>query len=442
MQSNFYFQRNFYLSLIAISILFVLSYAYNPLFVYAKIILALYIICIIIEGYALHKASHQFELIREVTDKLYLGDIQNIRYKVTNNNNFKLKMELYDELPFQLQHRENITTTIIESKNTLILNHNVLPLERGLYSFGNSFLFIQNTKSNFLSYRKTFLNSQDIKVYPSVIQMQKYELQMFSKNAILSGVRNIRRIGESDEFEHIRPYLTGDNIKSINWKATSRQSQLKVNQYQVTKSQPVYCVIDKGRAMKMPFFGMTLLDHAINSALVLSNIILKKYDKVGLITFSDKMGSILKAQSLSGQLEKISQHLYNQKTAYKEPNFELLYYVMRQQISRRSVMLFYSNFEHLVDLNRHLPYLKMISRKHLLVVIIFINTEIQKVMHLECTKKSDIYLKTTAQTNIREKEEIIQKLHLNGIQAILTKPENLNINVINKYLEIKSKMMY
>lgn len=442
MLKKFYFQSAFYNLLIAIAILFALSYAYEPLFIISKIILLLYIIYLIRDAYILKKSSQQITCNRIVTEKLSLGDVQTIKYELTNNSTLDLDLELYDELPFQLQHREGIVDASIKANESIFVKHRILPNERGLYEFGNSHVFIRRKKLNLIGYKNTFVNPQEVKVYPSVIQMQKFELKMFSKNAILSGVRNIRRIGESDEFEHIRPYLNGDNIKSINWKATSRQSQLKVNQFQVTKSQSVYCIVDKGRAMKMPFYGMTLLDHSINSVLVLSNIILKKYDKVGLITFSDKIGSIVPSQSLSGQLEKISQNLYNQKTAFKEPNFELLYYVMRQQISRRSVLLFYTNFEHLIDLNRHLPYLKMISRKHLLVVIIFVNTEILKITDLECEKKSDIYLKTTAQSSIKEKEEIISKLRLNGIQAILTKPEDLNINVINKYLEIKSKMMY
>lgn len=95
-----------------------------------------------------------------------------------------------------------------------------------------------------------------------------------------------------------------------------------VNQYQDEKAQDIYSIIDKGRTMKMPFNGMTLLDYSINSSLVMSNIALKKDDKAGLAIFSNKVTSFVKADRMSTQLNTISETLYKEKTAY--PNMTLL----------------------------------------------------------------------------------------------------------------------
>ena len=92
-----------------------------------------------------------------------------------------------------------------------------------------------------------------------------------------------------------------------------------VNQYQDERSQSVYSLIDKSRTMKMPFDGMTLLDHSINSSLVISNIALRKDDKIGLMTFSDKLGVHIKADKLGGQLFKILENLYRQKRVTTRP---------------------------------------------------------------------------------------------------------------------------
>ena len=278
-------------------------------------------------------------------------------------------------------------------------------------------------------------------VIPSIKQMKQHELQVFSKTAILSGIRKVRQVGENDEFEHIRPYAQGDNFKSINWKATSRTRELMVNQYQNSRHQDIYCILDKGRSMKMPFDGMTLLDYSINSILSLSNIILKKYDNAGLISYSDKMGTILKSSAKKGQLERISQMLYNETTGFKESNFELLLQVTRRVISNRSIWLYYTNFETPHDLRRQLPYLRMMAKRHLVVVIIFINTELLETSEMVCETKSDIYLRTFAEKTIMEKELIKRKLIQNDIQTVLTRPKDLSINVINKYLEIKAKRL-
>jgi len=349
---------------------------------------------------------------RSIHDKLSLGDEQHIKYAVTNDNAFPLDYELTDELPMQLQHRGYIHRTAILKEETNNIKYRIRPTVRGLYSFGDLHAFISFPYLGFLQRRVTH-----------------------------AGIRRVRQVGENDEFEHIRNYTQGDNIRSINWRATSRRGELMVNQYENSKSQMVYTIIDKGRSMKMPFNELTLLDYAINSSLVLSNIILKKYDRAGLITFSDKIGAIIKASSHQNQLQKITSYLYNQVTGFKESNFELLFYTLRKTISRRSVMIFFTNFEHKSDLKRNLRYLKILNKKHLLVVVMFKNTELEALRDQPTRKIKDIYYKTFAEKSIIEKEKIANELKANGIQVILTAPEDLSVNVVNKYLEIKAKRM-
>ena len=438
---NTYLTSRFFYAISFCIFLFVLAYSYESLFLLAKIVLVLFGAVVLYDWSILFRSRHNINCTRSVLEKLSLGDDQAIHYKLINNSNLSVKCTLYDELPEQLQHRTFIFQDHLPKGKSIEKDHLIRPEERGEYKFGRLLLYVLNPKMGFVQKRLVFEHHFDSEVHPSIIQMRKYELQVFSKNAILSGVRQIRKIGENDEFEYIRPYMQGDNIKSINWKATSRKNELVVNQYQNTRSQMVYSIIDMGRSMKMPFYGLTLLDHAINSALVISNIILKKYDKAGLITFSDKIQTIVRAKSITGQLENISLQLYNQKTQFKESNFELLYHTTRRQISRRSILLFYTNFENEVDLDRYLPYLQRLSQRHLLVVILFINTEILKTAEMKCETKSDIYRKTFAEKAISDKERIAYRLNINKIQTILTTPEDLSINVINRYLEIKNKRM-
>jgi len=441
MLKSYYISNRFYILLGACALFFVIAYSVPSLFIVAKLCLLALFIAIIVDGFILKSKGFDIVCTRSVLEKLSLGDEQAVTYSIENPSNIAFDFELVDEMPTQLQHRKNIALGQLEAYEKEAIEFIIRPIERGKYEFGKTFLYISNPKIGLLQKRMSFDNNFDAEVHPSIIQMRKYELQVFSKTASLSGIRRVRNIGENDEFEHIRQYIQGDNIKSINWKATSRKNQLMINQYQNSRSQMVYCIVDKGRAMKMPFHGMTLLDHAINSALVISNIILKKYDKVGLITFSEKIGAVVNSKASQHQLEMISQKLYNQKTSFKESNFELVFHTIRKQISRRSILLFFTNFEQKYDLERNLSYLRSLAKKHLLVVILFENTELRDAAEMECVTKSDIYLKTFANRTLVEKEEIQRLLNINGIQTILTKPEELSINVINKYLEIKSKRM-
>jgi uncharacterized protein (DUF58 family) len=438
---SFFLNERVYVIMIGI-IAFMILAAIFPLLYYPSIVaLVAFIVTLIYDGYTVRKLSSQMNGTRVVTDKLSLGDVQHITYVLRNENEELVKIDLIDELPAQMQYRDKIATLSINGRDNRTIVHQIKPLTRGKYNFGCMYAFVSSAKLSLVSYKKLLGEDQMVAVYPSIIQMKKFALQIFSQTASFYGIRRVRTIGENDEFEHIRNYVIGDNIRSINWKATSRKGELLVNQYQDSRSQMVYSIIDKGRAMEMPFDGLSLLDYAINSSLVISNIVLQKYDKSGLITFSNTIDGMIKAESNLNQLEAISQALYKQVTAFKEPNYELLYFTIRKSISKRSILFLYTNFEDKYDLQRNLKYLRLINRQHLLIVISFINSEIELAANGTADTHEEIYVKNIAQSAMVEKEVIMKEIKNAGIQVILTRPEDLSIMVINKYLEIKAKRM-
>ena len=191
----------------------------------------------------------------------------------------------------------------------------------------------------------------------------------------------------------------------------------------------------------MPFNGLSLLDYAINTSLAISNIALKKYDKAGLITFSDKIGATVKADRKANQLNKILHALYNEQERPLEANYELLYHIARKLVNGRSLLLLFTNFESMNALDRVLPLLRRINNLHLLVVIFFENAEVQDFVRQEVKTVEGIYTQTVAQKFLAEKAAMSQKLRQHGIQSILTRPEDLSMNTINKYLELKSRGM-
>jgi uncharacterized protein (DUF58 family) len=370
-----------------------------------------------------------------------LGDLQQIKYVLDNESGYDLNCDIADELPYQFQYRSTLGTTNLRKNDKTTFEFDIIPTERGEFHFGKLFLILSTKHFGLVKYRKKAEEEFIVNVYPSIIQMKRHAIQIFSKTASSYGIRKVRMVGENDEFEHLRSYVSGDNIKSINWKATSRKNEIIVNQYEDSKSQSIYCLVDKGRAMQMPFEGLSLLDYSINSTLVISNIILQKYDKAGLITFSNTISSMIQADNKQVQLQTINEHLYKQTTDFKESNFELLYYTLRQKMNRRSILFLFTNFEQLHEVEDNEYFIKAIAKKHILVVISFINTEILQATKVDCHFKSEIYEKTIAKSLYNEKFKIMSVMQSYGAQVIMTTPDKLNINVINKYLEIKAKRM-
>jgi len=435
-----YINLRFFILLGVIVVVFLASYAFNFLFPVAQVILSALLAVLLVDIFILFQKKFRIAAVRVVKSQLSLGDENKVEILLTSRFNLPVKVALIDELPFQFQIRDFKLKTFLKPAQRRRMAYHLRPVKRGEYLFGNINLYISSF-IGLVQRRQIVQSRQAVATYPSVIQMKKYELRVFAKTSSDMGIKRIRRLGHNNEFEQIKNYVQGDDIRSINWKATSRKAELMVNQYQDERAQQVYSVIDKSRTMRMPFEGMSLLDYAVNSSLVISNIALKKYDKAGLLTFSDKLGARLKSERHSRQMQRILENLYKQKTQFLEANFELLYYGIRNFVKGRSLILLFTNFESLHSLQRALPLLRRINRQHLLVTIFFENTEIIEAGKKQAENIEDIYFKTFAEKAMMEKRMMAYELRKYGIQTILTTPANLSIDTINKYLELKSRGM-
>lgn len=439
-----YLNNRFFLLFGTVSLLFAVSYMLPAMFWGAVVAGGLAVVLVALDAYKLFASPKPILVTRRLPKVMSLGDENSVRINLKNTTRTRFEVELLDEMPMQFQQRDFSIQVSILPKGKKEISYPIAPVVRGKYEFGHVNLFLSKpwrltAPFGYLQRRLQMEEPAEIAVYPSVLQMKQYELLALNRLSSQQGLRKIRRIGHSYEFEQIKEYVRGDDYRSVNWKATGRRSRLMVNQYEDERSQQIYCVIDKSRSMRMPFEEMSLLDYAINSTLALSNIVLKKYDKAGLISFSDKIGTVLRADRKANQLGKIQELLYKEKERQVEANFELLYHATRKLLNGRSLVILYTNFESMYALDRALPMLRRIGKLHLLLVIFFVNTEVEKVAYREAESLEQIYTQAIAQKFLTEKSAMVQKLQQHGIQALLTKPEDLSANTINKYLELKAR---
>lgn len=435
------FAYRFFVCLGVIAATFVMSSLWEPLFLLASLLLLGVVVATIYEYLILRKLADRSSVQRSVDQRLSLSDFQQIDYNLVYTGDRHLLVTLTDELPYQLQDRRPIAEALPITEGSYDLSQSIRPVVRGDYNFGCMRLYVQLRRPGLLQYMREQEQEQTVPVYPSIIQMRRYALMIFEQTALKRGIRRIRQVGENDEFEHLRQYQQGDNIKSINWKATSRKGELIVNQYQDTRSQSVYCILDKGRTMEMPFEGMSLLDYSINTILTISNIALRKYDKAGLVTFGTEVSTSLAAENFPHQLEQIASILYREQALHQEAGFEALLHFVRRRVQRRGIVFLFTNFEAPSDLDRAMPYLRAISRKHLLIVIAFRNAELDRASEEPVEDDLDYYVQTLAADYKYQKHDLMQRMQLQGIHTIYTTPADLSVDVINKYLEIKARRL-
>jgi uncharacterized protein (DUF58 family) len=435
---NLYLNNRFFWSTGSLAVLFILCFILGNFIIIPKILFFVLLGTVLTDLILLFRVQRGLKGERIVADRLSNGDENEIKVFLENYYAYPVTLRIFDELPYQFQKRDLEFNVQLPPGETKYIQYYLRPVKRGEYFFGAVNVIVSSPLA-LVSRRFKFSADKITPVYPSYLQMRKYELMAIHNRLLDTGVKKIRRIGQNQEFELIKDYVSGDDFRTVNWKATARRSRLMVNQFQDERSQQVYSLIDKGRVMQMPFNGMTLLDYAINASLVISNIAVKKSDKAGLITFQDKIGSILPAGRNNNQMSRIQEVLYNQRTAFLETDFSVLYSTVRRVISHRSLLLLFTNFESIYSLQRQLPYLLNLSRMHLVVVIFFENTELKELINQPAKDLKRIYYKAVAERFSFEKKLIVTELKKHGIQSILTTPEKLTINTINKYLELKAR---
>ena len=433
-----YLSKRVFYVLALLIVLFLFSYWVHTLYPIALVGLFLLAVLTLFDSILLFKKRDGILATRQLPEKFSNSDLNEVTLSIQNKYGFTISYDIIDEIPVQFQKRDFLKSGEISARAKKILLYNLRPVDRGVYTFGRLNIYV-SSPLNFVKRRFSFGKDQTVKVYPSFIQMKKYAFLAIDNKLTQFGLKKIRRIGHTMEFEQIKEYVSGDDVRTINWKATAKRGNLMVNQFQDEKSQPVYSIIDASRVMKMPFEGLTLLDYAINSALAFSNIALKKNDKTGLLTFSNTIHNHLAASSKKTHLNTILEVLYSIKTNFLDSDFGRLYAEVKRKITHRSLLLLYTNFEHLSALERQLPYLKGLSQKHVLVVIFFENTELDNLISKKATSTPEIYHKTVAQKMDYDKKLMVKELEKHGIQAVLTRPEDLSVKTINKYLEIKAR---
>ncbi len=436
---SLYLHKRFFFAIVLLATGFLVSFWIPAIYPVMWIMLLAFLLLFIFDCIALFK-SPSLKAQRILPDKFSNGDENPVKISITNDYPFRIYLEIIDEIPVQFQKRDFLKELEIPARSSVSLTYKLKPAERGEYIFGKLNIFC-STGISLARRRTTFQKDQMVKVYPSFLQMRKLDFLAINSKISQPGLKKIRRIGHTMEFEQIKEYIPGDDVRSINWKATAKQGGLMVNQFQDERSQPVYSIIDMSRAMKMPFNNLSLLDYAINSSLAFSNIALKKNDKAGMLAFAHEVRNFVPAGSKITHLNLILESLYNIDTGFLDSDFGLLYTHIKRKLPQRSLLMLYTNFEHISSLRRQLPYLLALAKKHLLVVIFFENTELEKLINSSASSIPEIYDQTIAEQFSFEKRLMAMELQKYGIQTILTKPEELSISTINKYLEIKNRGM-
>ena len=401
--------------------------------------LAVFAALVLADGLLLWATRGGVKATRAVPDRLSNGDPNEIAVRVASRYRFPVRVRVLDERPVQFQARDAGVVLALGPRGHAATRYVLRPTRRGVYRFGAVNLYAASPLGLVLRRFRAAADAEAA-VYPSVVQMRRYALLATSNRLTEVGVKRVRRVGHTFEFDQVRPYVPGDDRRSVNWKATARRGgALAVNQFGEERAQPVYVLLDMGRTMRSPFDGLTLLDHAVNAALVLANVALLKGDRVGLVAFDDAVETVVPADRRPGQLARLLDALYRLETGFHDPSYEAVVAAGGRVLRQRGLVLLFTNVETRPGLDRQLPYLRRLARGHRLVVVFFENTGLADVLTRPATRAEDVYVRAVAEGLDAEKREIARELERHGIGVVLTHPSRLTVDALNRYLALKAQ---
>lgn len=429
----------FYLAVIVVIVVLASGQLWPPLFYAGAALLALLAVALVVD-IALLWMRRGITASRRCSQRFSNGDDNPVSLLVENHFPYAVNLEVIDEVPHVFQRRDLSFALRLPAGGDGTVDYTLHPTTRGVYGFGHIRAFA-TTPIGLVQRRFTCGDPVDVAVYPSYLMLNQYELLAITGNLTMMGIKRIRRVGNNTEFEQIKSYVQGDDYRHINWKASARTHQLMVNVYTDERSQQVINVIDKGRIMQQAFDGMTILDYAINASLVLSYVALHRDDKAGVITFADKIDDMVKPDRGPSHINSILECLYRQTTKFAESDYSSLVAGVNTLVGRRSLLVLYTNFLDYTSMMRQLPYLRQLNSHHRLLVVFFIDEERREFISRQPHSVKQYYEHAIAEKIDHEQYLIVSTLRQHGIISLLTSPQQLSVNVINRYLEMKSRQL-
>ena len=398
------------------------------------------LVCFAFLDYVTSPLFDRVEVAREMDSKFSLGAENAVVVRIRNNSRHGLRCWLKDDFPVAFQFDQVVHEFQVEPRSTYVLTYHLKPVRRGLYRFEDIHLRCVGVLG-LVSRQRRVSAGTEVKVYPNLLEVQKYELLVRRGMLHEMGLKSSRQFGEGTELERLREYHPDDNYRRIDWKATSRRHRPIVREFETERSQDIVIMLDTGRLMALPIGDLVQLDYAINTALMTSYVCTLKGDKVGLLAFSDTVHQYIAPKPGRKQFLAMLELLYDVQEQLVEPSFEYAFEYLASKHRKRALIILFTNILDKESAGELSTYMAQLAKHHLVVCVTLTDSNILALAELSPRESKEVYRKVIAEKLLREKREALEVLVRHGVITIDVPAHQLSMAVINKYLELKGRSM-
>lgn len=395
---------------------------------------------LLLADWRLASSGDAFEVTRTHDDKLSLGADNTISLSIRNRQPRSVPFWLRDEPPDRWVDEAIVLRGLLPANAVWRGSYTVHPLRRGDYRFDNLTLRWQGPLGLFIR-QKTFDAGAPVKVYPNLLDVARYDLLLRRNRLQEIGLRNSRQFGRGTEYERLRDYQPDDDFRRINWKATARRHKPITVEYQVERSQNIMAVLDVGRMMQSPVAQMAKLDYVINATLLLGYVATGMGDKVGLMTFADEVRDFLRPKQGRGQFYRMLKTLYAIEAQPVEPDYTVsLNYLARRQ-RKRALTVIFTDLSGGLTTDLLISNVTALAKRSLPLVVTISDPDVVAASEQMPSDSLSVYQQFAASRLLEDRRIALDTLHRYGVHTLDVPANQLSLAVIQRYLDIKQKLL-
>ena len=313
--------------------------------------------------------------------------------------------------------------------------YRVRPRTRGAFAWGPIHLRYRSPLGLWEG-QKTVPAAGQAHVYPNLVALHHYHLLARANRLESLGIRKVRARGSNWEFESLRDYTQGDDVRLIDWKATARRRKMIVRNQEAERNQTVLLLIDSGRLMNAEVDGVAKLDHAVNTALMLAHVALVRGDRVGLCTFSYQVHTWVAPRTHRAQIRLLTDALYDLRGDFTETDHGRCLRLLASRHPKRALLVVLTDFVDAETASEMIAHLQLAARRHLVLFAALKDPLLERAARSRPADTFAGFRKAAAVELLRERVEVLERLRQMGMHVLDVEPSGLTPPLINRYLEI------
>ncbi|MFO0941816.1 MAG: DUF58 domain-containing protein [Pirellulales bacterium] len=380
------------------------------------------------------------QVSRQMQRVASLGNSHKVEISIDNRSGLLIHLFVREDCMEGLQITPEKHELKLQPKKRSVIEFKIIPSQRGEYLLQYVYGHFQSLVGLWLRTHK-FKCESSLNVYPNIKQIGEYALLARTNRLSQIGVRRTRKAGQDNDFERLRDYTQDDNYRHIDWRSTGRRQKLTVRQFQTDQSQRIIFLLDCGRMMTNQYQGLSLLDYALNSILMLSYVALDQGDSVGMLCFSDHIHTYVPVAGGKKQMNRILHGGFNQFPSLVQSRFDQAFLYLSTHCRRRTLVVLLTNVIDQVNSDQIQNYMQNLLGCHLPLLVLLRDHSVFNSADHPTNDPEVLFRSAAASKLLVWRHQVLQRLRAGGTLTLDVFPEDMTARLVNQYLEVKARHM-